>query len=78
MNHGMILELLDQKLEDSWFKSLSCGGFSKAFTRCSVKCMLGYKLFFDPILSSISLMILLAPFCVSVVSPNLVLRAIAS
>jgi hypothetical protein len=78
MNHGMILELLDQKLEDYWFKSLSHDGFSKAFTRCSVKYMLEYKLFFNPILSSISLMVLLALFYIFAVSPNLVLRAIAS
>jgi hypothetical protein len=38
-----------KRLEVSWFKSLFRGGFLNAPTRCSVKCLCGYKLFFDPI-----------------------------
>jgi hypothetical protein len=34
---GINLESPDQKLEVSWFKLLSHGGFSNARTRCSVK-----------------------------------------
>jgi hypothetical protein len=33
------LELLNQKLNVSWFKSLSRGDFPNAHTRCSVKCL---------------------------------------
>jgi hypothetical protein len=36
-----------KRLEDSWFKSLSCGNFPNTPTRCSVKCLKGYKLFFE-------------------------------
>jgi hypothetical protein len=36
-----------KRLEGSWFKLLSCSDFSNAPTRCSVKFLLGYKLFFD-------------------------------
>jgi hypothetical protein len=36
-----------KRFEDSWFKSFFRGDFSNAPTRCSVKCLWGYKLFFD-------------------------------
>jgi hypothetical protein len=37
-----------KRFEDLWFKSFSCSNFSNAFTKDSVKYLLGYKLFFDP------------------------------
>jgi hypothetical protein len=36
-----------KRLEDSWFKSHSHGGFPNTSTRCSVKCLWGYKSIFD-------------------------------
>jgi hypothetical protein len=46
---GVVPELPDQKLKDLWFKSLFHGDFLNVPTRCSVKCLCGYKLFFDSI-----------------------------
>jgi hypothetical protein len=42
---------------------------------CSVKYLRVYKLFFNQFLSSISHVVLLAPFCVSAAFPSPVLRA---
>jgi hypothetical protein len=36
---GLTLESPDQRLEDSWFKSLPHGNFLNTPTRCSVKCL---------------------------------------
>jgi hypothetical protein len=45
----MILESPAKRLEDLWFKLLSRSDFLNALIRCSVKCLRGYKLFFDSI-----------------------------
>jgi hypothetical protein len=44
---GMILESPINKLEDLRFKLFLNGCFSNTPTRCSVKCLKVYKLFFD-------------------------------
>jgi hypothetical protein len=63
-----------ESLEDLWSKSFSRGSFSNTPTRCSVKCLRGYKLFSTRFFSSISHEALLAPFRVSAVVPSPVLR----
>jgi hypothetical protein len=46
---GMILESSDQKTRGLCFKVLFHGDFLNTLTSCSMKCLQGYKLFFDPI-----------------------------
>jgi hypothetical protein len=68
---GCAIEPPDRKSQVLWSKWFSRGSFSNTPTRCSVKCLRGYKLFFE----SISCVVLLAPFRASATVPSPVLRA---
>jgi hypothetical protein len=65
-----------KRLKDLWFKLLSRGNFLNTPTRCSVKCLRGYKtVFLSRFLSSISHVILLALFRVFAAVPSPVPKA---